>query len=287
MNVFSKIALKDFSVTCKSSFPSRFIGQECDNELAGVGNFNKALYWEYDTRLGRRWNVDPKPNPFIGNYSTFFNNPILYSDLLDDSVKFKKPADFGDILSNSIASSDFAQKFNDLRKSKNNYYFEKVEYSPDNGIKGGRTSENVDNPSDVDVFYAMGDNPLKKDLGRGLGPNNSLWEETFHAWDHSQGGLDLNNNTAFDEAEAWQFSSKAPGTKFEFENFIPEDNRTYRDKTAMFRIANSSTTKVAQWLHDGMPSYYDKSTKTGYSGLGRYYKDKKLHGLYEELPLGK
>ncbi|GIV45057.1 MAG: hypothetical protein KatS3mg035_2180 [Bacteroidia bacterium] len=45
-----------------------------------------ALYWEYDGRLARRWNVDPKPMVFIGNYVVEYNNPIKWNDPLGDIV---------------------------------------------------------------------------------------------------------------------------------------------------------------------------------------------------------
>ncbi len=64
-----------------------FNSQEKVDEISGAGNHNTALFWEYDTRLGRRWNQDPKPNPAISNYVVFTNNPILYNDLNGDSIK--------------------------------------------------------------------------------------------------------------------------------------------------------------------------------------------------------
>ncbi len=36
-----------------------FQGQEGDDEVAGRGNSYTAEYWQYDSRLGRRWNFDP------------------------------------------------------------------------------------------------------------------------------------------------------------------------------------------------------------------------------------
>ena len=63
-----------------------FNGQETDDEIAGKGNINTAEYWQYDSRLGRRWNVDPKPNPSISNYACFANNPIGYRDIKGDTV---------------------------------------------------------------------------------------------------------------------------------------------------------------------------------------------------------
>jgi RHS repeat-associated protein len=55
-----------------------FNGQEKDNEI-GQGIYT-AQYWEYDSRIGRRWNLDPKSLAFESSYSTNHNNPIIYSD---------------------------------------------------------------------------------------------------------------------------------------------------------------------------------------------------------------
>jgi RHS repeat-associated protein len=64
-----------------------FNGQEKSDEIAGNGNHNTAEFWEYDTRLGRRWNLDPRSNVSISSYSAFSNNPIAFSDPLGDTVK--------------------------------------------------------------------------------------------------------------------------------------------------------------------------------------------------------
>jgi len=57
-----------------------FNGQEKDNEVAGIGNSNTAQFWQYDTRLGRRWNIDPVDQIRISNYAVMKLNPILYND---------------------------------------------------------------------------------------------------------------------------------------------------------------------------------------------------------------
>ncbi|MBT7142941.1 MAG: hypothetical protein HN704_10465 [Bacteroidetes bacterium] len=65
-----------------------FNGQEKDDEISGTtGGHTTAMFWEYDTRIGRRWNVDPKPNPSISYYSCFANNPIWNFDPLGDTIK--------------------------------------------------------------------------------------------------------------------------------------------------------------------------------------------------------
>jgi hypothetical protein len=66
-----------------------FNGQERTDEIAGTGNHTTALYWEYDTRLGRRWNVDPKPNSWESQYSIMGGNPIWRTDVLGDKWKTK------------------------------------------------------------------------------------------------------------------------------------------------------------------------------------------------------
>ena len=38
------------------------------------------MFWEYDSRLGRRWNLDPIQLESESPYACFGNNPILYSD---------------------------------------------------------------------------------------------------------------------------------------------------------------------------------------------------------------
>jgi hypothetical protein len=57
-----------------------FNGQERSSEV-GDNNYT-AQFWEYDSRIGRRWNLDPEPITGISEYATLNNSPILYSDVL-------------------------------------------------------------------------------------------------------------------------------------------------------------------------------------------------------------
>jgi hypothetical protein len=57
-------------------------GQEHEDEIAeGVYT---AQFWEYDSRIGRRWNLDPKPITGVSDYACFANNPVLLSDVNGD-----------------------------------------------------------------------------------------------------------------------------------------------------------------------------------------------------------
>ena len=42
----------------------------------------------YDGRLGRRWNVDPKPSEAVSVYTCFMNNPIWVLDLKGDTTEY-------------------------------------------------------------------------------------------------------------------------------------------------------------------------------------------------------
>jgi len=77
-----------------SGYRFGFNGQEKDNEITGVtGTHYTAEFWEYDSRIGRRWNIDPMTPkyPWQSPYACFNNNPIYYSDPSglegDDPVK--------------------------------------------------------------------------------------------------------------------------------------------------------------------------------------------------------
>lgn len=65
-----------------------FNGQESDFEINNKGGTSyTAEYWQYDSRLGRRWNLDPKPTIGISDYACFRNSPVWFTDPLGDIVR--------------------------------------------------------------------------------------------------------------------------------------------------------------------------------------------------------
>ncbi|MBK7181877.1 MAG: hypothetical protein IPH89_02520 [Bacteroidetes bacterium] len=71
-----------------------FGGQEKDDEIKGVGNSYTAEFWQYDTRLGRRWNRDPVIKPWRSSYDAFDNNPIWKIDPNGDDDYFNSDGTF-------------------------------------------------------------------------------------------------------------------------------------------------------------------------------------------------
>jgi RHS repeat-associated protein len=64
------------------SYRYGFQGQvdKTDDEIYGTGNSYTAEFWQYDAKLGRRWNNDPITFPWQSPYACFNNNPIYFID---------------------------------------------------------------------------------------------------------------------------------------------------------------------------------------------------------------
>jgi hypothetical protein len=91
-----------------------FNGQEKDDEIYGESNATTAQYWEYDARLGKRWNIDPWLKSWESPYATFSNSPILFSDHLGNKVD---PASQGQWDAHKKTTTD---RISSLEKEKTN-----------------------------------------------------------------------------------------------------------------------------------------------------------------------
>ncbi len=108
-----------------SDYRFGFNGQEKDNEIAGIGNSMTATFWQYDTRLGRRWNVDPVVKTFESSYATFGGNPILHVDPNGDDWKSNRDRLRGEKLKSKADDKRTLQqgnmkKYEGLLKNENN-----------------------------------------------------------------------------------------------------------------------------------------------------------------------
>jgi RHS repeat-associated protein len=63
------------------SYRFGFNSQEKDDEVFwATGTSYTAEFWQYDSRIGRRWNIDPVDKPWQSRYHAFSNNPIAKID---------------------------------------------------------------------------------------------------------------------------------------------------------------------------------------------------------------
>ncbi len=75
-------SIKSRSYSAGSGFRFGYGGHVKDDEIKGNGSHLSFGEYGYDTRIVRRWNIDPKvaKAPDWSSYRTFFCNPIRYSD---------------------------------------------------------------------------------------------------------------------------------------------------------------------------------------------------------------
>jgi len=74
---------RTYTASGSSSYRYGMNGQERSSELND--NLYTAQYWEYDSRIGRRWNPDPVVKEYESPYAVFSNNPIARIDPDGDS----------------------------------------------------------------------------------------------------------------------------------------------------------------------------------------------------------
>jgi hypothetical protein len=163
-----------------------FNTQEKTDEISGSGNHTTALYWEYDSRLGRRWNLDPKPNPSISSFSTFSNNSVRNSDFEGDTIRFAESV-------NAQQQSNYLAKLEILKSSELfNYYYSELEKSNtifyincnQEMLKGGEY-----NPNNNTISYKETSSPA------------TIAQELFHAYQFDLNVYDSREDHAVMEAE--------------------------------------------------------------------------------------
>ncbi len=67
-----------------------FNRQKADNEVFGEVSNYTAEFWQYDSRLVRRWNVDPVFKGYESPYSCFEGNPVWFTNPKGDSSVWDK-----------------------------------------------------------------------------------------------------------------------------------------------------------------------------------------------------
>ena len=104
-----------FSEYCTGGYEFGFNGQEKDQEIFNNQSTTTAMFWEYDGRIGRRWNIDPVVKSWQSTYVCFSDNPIIRIDPNGDD-------DFFDIYGNFKGHTE--TKFNYIRIINSNQTYE-------------------------------------------------------------------------------------------------------------------------------------------------------------------
>ena len=253
---------------------SPFTGKERDRET-GFSYFG-ARYIDHNL-LTTFLSVDRYANkyPSFSPYAYCAWNPVKIIDPSGDTVIIldEKDRNFVNVLlqkkiegkKNPLYSKAFADKYKDLENSSHHYVFESWEYDINRSESGEFRAK-----SDYSTIrFTSGKTPETEMHEFGASEYRALFEETYHAWKFQKNNCNPITQTCMTEAEAWQFSTKAPGTKLYDMNRI---------QTIMGMIHSASLKQVAKILHEGCPPQGPFGLFNGSYGLER--------GLYSNLPLG-
>lgn len=172
------------------------------------------MFWEYDTRLGRRWNLDPKPTIGVSDYACFNDNPIQFSDVNGD-----KPGDKDKKAKDANTSAD---------KSK--------PVEPKKTLDTKTVGRNFDNSN-----YISNKNPLNTDGSDSFEPK-AQDDQDANAKEHDMSNATFGNRTAAGlkaDAKFIYNSAKIVAKKLENDIVLPiaganpnKDNTTGRELTA-------------------------------------------------------
>ena len=269
-----------------SSFtsPYTFSAKEKDSE-SGYNYFGARYYTD---NIMMWLSVDPMSDkyPSMSPYMYCAGNPIMINDPNGDTVRFVN-AEAVRCVSNLINKNSpdynkaFARKYNRLERSKIVYNMEHVSDAAIGG-KGG----NVDygENGSVDIKFTTNFGTRTTTLG-GFSPEYaSLFEEVYHAVDYDNGRFTLGKEstiTAMDEARAWKFAAKAPGTTLRFINGY------YTDYTIAHAFKTLSTSTIANYLKNGRDSWKDSDGSGNVHWMinsGAVDEKGNPIGLYHSLP---
>ena len=231
-----------------------FSAKEKDSE-SGYTYFG-ARY--YSDGIMQWLSVDPMSDkyPSVSPYMYCAGNPIMICDPNGDTVKFVN-SEAVRCVSNLINKNSpdynkaFARKYHRLERSKTVYNMEHVSGDALEGHAG-----NVDNgeSGSVDIKFTTNFGTRTTSLG-GFSPEYAaLFEEVYHAVDYDKGRFSLgvgSTITRKDEARAWKFAAKAPGTTLRFTNGY------YKDYTIAHTFKTLSTSTIANYFLTGKEPWVD------------------------------
>jgi hypothetical protein len=268
-----------------------FNSQEKVDEITGKGNHNTALYWEYDMRLGRRWNLDPKTNSSISSYVVLANNSIFNRDLYGDVVKGatevedKLYADYKETVNKKIediqASINSATRNNQKEKLESelikyqNIKAELTELENSNVMYRVRTGKNISSTSGGgNTFYNSNTNEVDINLVHNgdFSMIQTTAHEFLHAYQYEKGNLDFDADQhggvlydLYDEVDAYDRQNLF-ANKFKTEQYIDNTYQFAYDNYKNNVHSTTSRLSLKNLKGDELWQYYIKNFAAGLYG---------------------
>ncbi len=195
--------------------------QEKDNEVYGEGNSYSAEYWQYDARLGRRWNVDPVVKVHESPYATFANNPIWFVDPSgadwfvsnekgskdepvwlpseDNATSVFGKNGFVNLGENLLSTASVSANNNNSSSSKGNYNVPNYLINAKGEYGQKEIKESEHNPRILEYHSTTTDGST----GKPCTTDEAAWCASFVNWNVTQVGLPSNDNPY--SANAWSY----------------------------------------------------------------------------------
>jgi RHS repeat-associated protein len=262
-----------------------FSGKERDEE-SGFSYFG-ARY--YNSAYSIWMSVDPMADkyPSLSPYVYCGNNPVKLVDPSGEEIGYVDEASREKInaLTNKNSSDysrAFTRQYRRLERSKQVYNFHEASEHEITTNTTGKILKNDE--GEIDIIHSSVTTARTSKEGGFSQQYATLFEETFHAADYDRGRLDLNNPTCMDEARAWKFAAKAPGTNYRL-NIVDVMGRGHRDYTFAHFVSNESTINVAKHFKAGSANYLDWDNNEHWMINSNSSTKTKIIGLYHHLNL--
>ena len=158
-----------------STYRYGFNGQEKSDEIKGEGNSYTAQFWEYDPRLGRRWNVDPLASkfPFQSPYCTMDNDPI---NIIDPTGMVGEPVI--DKKNKTIIFKANVYLYGNIDSKKMNQVLAGAKKSFDENVNG-KTFKTQYNGEEYTVSFNVKLITISESGAKNLAKNNTSLENNF------------------------------------------------------------------------------------------------------------
>ena len=256
-------------------------GQEKNDEISGNGNHTTALYWEYDTRLGRRWNLDPVKKSWQSDYACFSNSPIWKvdpdgdDDFFDSEGKLIKQTNTGSKIYVQTASGNVAYSQLPMNNMHNRKVLANITayYAGQVGVNGtvGVSNYPKDRNNKASTF-TQGNEIYVNARAGGVGATplfddyNNLKSALRHEKDHKDKGHGFNESSNFDHAEVYLTQIKDPTfskTTADFKKGMVGSIASYLKDAAYDEMKNGNGDFTA--LTNLVSEFNKQSKTTGYT----------------------
>ena len=256
-----------------------FQGQEKDDEVKGAGNSYTAEFWQYDSRLARRWNIDPVVKHHESPYATFANNPVWFRDPngADTTLDEKSRTIIKDITNASSPNFNeaFTKDFQRLVDDKTTVYsfkqWDKAKRSEGQILYGVASGAGID---------AEGRNLISIEYSLEVSPSGHKLEALFEEFDHGLQYLDQRLGYLVPD----ESTPKGRGAAFGYDFYDEVDNKIARVKYIdAFKEGSSYKTQLFGLNSKIVKSNFARITVEKYVDMNYSFINKEEMNVFQAL----